>query len=547
MTPRTALAALICALPACAGFPEASWFPSAAYRAGVPRPDLGRAYTPHGALVAYARALAESAKDRVRFETLNVTEEGRVQPLLVITSPANLARLEALKAANGRLADPRTLTPGEADALTAAQPAFVWLGYSVHGYEASGSEASLAVAYHFAASEDPEVLSQLEKVVLLLDLTQNPDGRDRHVQAVGEVIQGANPPDGQDAQNQPRWPGGRFNHRLFDLNRDWAWQTQSESRAKAAAFLAWNPQVAADHHEMEPEASYYFPPTMQPVHEAIPRAFASSWQVAFGRGLARAFDAQGLAYYSKERFDLFYPSYGDSWPSFHGAVGMTFEMASPGGLSYTRRDGENLTLATRIRRHFTASLATVRTAAENRHALLSDYLKARREPVALGDRAGAFLFPADPDPGRAEGMAELPRRNGVEVQRTSEAASTSGLAFLGLGRAPRACPRAATSSPWTSPTLPSPRPCSSARRAWARSPATTSPPGAFPSPGACLSSRPRPGPGCRFRRRPPGRRPPGRRSPGRRSPGRRSPCPRPAGPTFCPRVSTAASAPSPPS
>jgi hypothetical protein len=428
-----ALVALLCAAPA-AGFPEPTWFPSAAYRPGLPRPDLGRAYTPHSALVAYARALAEAGKDRVRLETLHVTEEGRVQPLLVITSPGNLSRLEALKAANGRLADPRALAPGEAEALPQAQPVFVWLGYSVHGYEASGSEAALAVAYHYAASEDPAVLAQLEKVVLLLDLTQNPDGRDRHAQAVGEVVQGANPADGQDAQNQSRWPGGRFNHRLFDLNRDWAWQTQGESRAKAAAFLAWNPQVAADHHEMEPEASYYFPPTMLPVHEAIPKAFSSTWQAAFGRGLARAFDAQGLAYYSKERFDLFYPSYGDSWPSFHGAVGMTFEMATPGGLSYTRKDGENLTLSVRIHRHFTASLATVATAAENRHALLADFLKARREPVEQGEKAGAFLFPAEPDPGRAEALAELLRRNGVEVQRTSEALSTAGLEAIAVGK-----------------------------------------------------------------------------------------------------------------
>ncbi len=447
-------AVLLCGLPQGGSAQQATWFPSAAYRAGIPRPEVGRAYTAHSALVAYARALAEAAKDRVRFETLNITEEGRVQPLLVISSPANLARLEALKAANARLADPRALAPGEAEALPGSQPVFVWLGYSVHGYEASGSEASLAVAYHFAASEDPAVLAMLEKVVLLLDLTQNPDGRDRHVQAVGEVLQGQNPPDGQDAQNQPRWPGGRFNHRLFDLNRDWAWQTQGESRAKAAAFLAWNPQVAADHHEMEPEASYYFPPTMQPVHEAIPKPFASTWQSAFGRGLARAFDAQGLAYYSKERFDLFYPSYGDSWPSFHGAVGMTFEMASPGGLSYTRKDGENLTLAARIHRHFTASLATVATAAENRHALLADFLKARRERVDLGEKAGAFLFPADPDPGRAEGVAELLRRNGVEVLRTSEALSTSGLEAIALGRAPENLPAGSYLVPLDQPNAP---------------------------------------------------------------------------------------------
>lgn len=439
MKPLPALAALICALPAATaptGFPDATWFPSPAYRAGLPRPDLGRAYTPHGVLVAYAKALAEAAKDRVRLEILNVTEEGRPQPLLVITSPANLARLEALRAANGKLADPRTCAPAEAEALAKANPAFVWLGYSIHGYEASGSEAALAVAYHFAASEDPEVLAQLDKVVLLLDLTQNPDGRDRHAQAVGEVVQGQNPADGQDAQNQARWPGGRFNHRLFDLNRDWAWQTQGESRAKARAFLAWNPQVLADHHEMEPEGSYYFPPTMQPVHEAIPRPFASTWQVAFGRGLARAFDAEGLAYYSKERFDLFYPSYGDSWPSLHGAVGMTFEMASPGGLSYTRKDGENLTLATRIHRHFTASLATVRTAAENRHALLSDFHKVRRERLELGDRAGACLISAEPDPGRSAALVDLLRRNGVEVLRTTEALPTAGLEPVAPGKVP---------------------------------------------------------------------------------------------------------------
>lgn len=439
MKPLPALAAFVCALPAAAtlpfaGFPEATWFPSGAYRTGIPKPDLGKAYTPHSVLVAYAKALAEAAKDRVRLEILNVTEEGRPQPFLIISSPANMARLEALKAANGKLADPRTCSPGEAESIAKEQPAFVWLGYSIHGYEASGSEAALAVAYHFAASEEADVVAQLDRVVLLLDLTENPDGRDRHTQSVGEVVQGQNPSDGQDAQNQARWPGGRFNHRLFDLNRDWAWQTQGESRAKAAAFLAWNPQVLADHHEMEPEASYYFPPTMQPVHEAIPRPFASTWQVAFGRGLARAFDAQGLAYYSKERFDLFYPSYGDSWPSLHGAVGMTFEMASPGGLSYTRKDGENLTLATRIHRHFTASLATVRTASENRQALVSDFQKVRRERLDLGDRAGAFLISAEPDPGRSAALVELLRLNGVEVLRTTEAVSTSGLEALGQGK-----------------------------------------------------------------------------------------------------------------
>ncbi len=409
-----------------------AWFPSKNYRAGIPLPNAGKAYTRHADLVAYARALAAAAPDRVKLSTLNVTEEGRSQPFLAISSPANLARLEQLRADNARLADPRSCSSAEASRIIGANPAFVWLGYSIHGAEPSGSEAALAVAYHFAATLDPDALKQLDRVVLLMDLTQNPDGRERAIQSVSEVLQGANPPDPQDAQNTSRWPGGRFNHRLFDLNRDWAWQTQGESRAKAAAFLRWNPQVLADHHEMSAESSYYFPPTMQPIHDAIPTPFSGYWQQTFGQGVARAFDSHEFTFFSKDIFDLFYPSYGDSWPSLHGAVGMTFEMAGQVGMAYRRRDGETLTLEKRVQRHFTASLATVQTAADNREALISDFYKVRRERVDLGERAGAFLIAEGPDPGRSRALVELLLRNGLEVQRTTEGLGTANLEPIGV-------------------------------------------------------------------------------------------------------------------
>ncbi len=437
---RMALPALI-ALPLFSQVaPTASrapvWLPSRSYRAGVPLPNGGKAYTRHADLVAYANALAAAAPDRVQLFTLNVTEEGRPQPFLVITSPANLAKLEQLRTENAKLADPRTCSSDEAERIARANPAFVWLGYSIHGAEPSGSEAGLVVAYHFAASEDAEVLKQLDRVVLLLDLTQNPDGRERQVQSVSEVLQGINPADPQDAQNSGRWPSGRFNHRLFDLNRDWAWQTQGESRAKAMAFLSWNPQVLADHHEMSAESSYYFPPTMQPIHDAIPKPIAGYWQQTFGKGVARAFDAHEFTYFSKDVFDLFYPSYGDSWPGLHGAVGMTFEMAGQTGLAYKRRDGEILTLEKRVQRHFTASLATVQTAADNHEALVMDFQKVRRERLNLGDRAGAFLIAEGPDPGRARAMVETLRRNGVEVLCMTEGLGTAALEPIGVGALP---------------------------------------------------------------------------------------------------------------
>ncbi|HJV38886.1 MAG TPA: M14 family zinc carboxypeptidase [Geothrix sp.] len=427
--------------PACASISLLAGLPPGLLPAGdrrpdVPRPDLGTRYTSHHDLLAYVRALASAAPDRVKLLTLNVTEEGREQPFLVVSAPENLKRLDELQALNAKLADPRTCGEDEARRIAETNPAFVWLGYSVHGSEASGSEAALAVAYHFASARQPEVLKQLDRVVLLMDLTQNPDGLARHRQAVTEASTPFNTNDPMDAANTGRWPGGRFNHRLFDLNRDWAWQTQGESRAKAAAFLRWNPQVLADHHEMWPEATYYFPPTMQPIHEALPSAFSGRWQAAFGKGVARAFDAHGWAYFSRDVFDLFYPGYGDSWPTFQGAVGMTFEVAGQGGPAYKRQDGEILTLEGRIQRHVAASLATVATAASERQALLWDYQRAHRERVALGDRAGAFLLAEGDDPGRTRALVDLLERNGIEVLRTTATLGTAGLEPVGLAKAP---------------------------------------------------------------------------------------------------------------
>lgn len=432
--------AFLLAAPLLAQAAPSGFYPGKSYRTAVPAPVLGAAYTPDAELAAFVRGLAAAAPDRVRLYTYNTTEEGRPQLFLALSSPDNLARLDALKAANARLADPRTLSEAQAGAIIRTNPVFLWLGYAIHGSEPAGTEAALAVAYHFAACQDPEVLRQLDATVLLMDLAQNPDGRARHLQAVAEVLQGENPPDPQDAQNQGRWPGGRFNHRLFDLNRDWAWQTQRESRAKAALFLAWNPQVLADHHEMQPEKNYFFPPNMLPLHEALPGTAGGAWQAAFGAALGKTFDENGFAFFTQEDFDLFYPSYGDSWATFQGAVGMTFECPNPGGLAYLRKDGQVLKLAGRLHRHFTASLATVGLAADKRQQLLEDFYRVRRDRLATGDRAGAFLLSEGADAGRTRSLVQLLQRNGIEVLRTTASLSAAPFAPIAVGPTPALVP-----------------------------------------------------------------------------------------------------------
>jgi hypothetical protein len=431
MNPRI-LSALI-AVPVLAQ-PIPDLFGSGPFRPEVPRPSLGLRYTRQHELVAYLQSLAAAAPDRVRLELFNRTEEGHPQPLVIITSPANLRKLEALKAANAKLADPRVCTEAEAAAAANAQPVFLWLGYSVHGYEAGGTEAALAVAYRFAASNDPKVLEQLERVVLVMDVTQNPDGRERHLHTVIEATQGTNPPDPQDAQNTQSWPGGRFNHRLFDLNRDWAFQTQGESRAKAQVFREWNPQLAIDQHEMGPEANPFFPPHVEPTNGHIAKSFAGEWQTRIGQAIGAAMDRDGQAYFTHEIFDLFAPIYGDSWTSLQGIAGMTYEGPNPGGLRYQRKDGELLTLAGRIRRHVLASLGGVETASAHREAILLDYAKVRRERVQLGERAGAFIWAEGRDPGRARALAELLGRNGIEVRRAAEAVPAKSFEPLGPGK-----------------------------------------------------------------------------------------------------------------
>jgi hypothetical protein len=442
------------ALPLLAQAAQPSIYPGRSYRQAVPVPALGEAYTPHPDLVAYAERLAAAAPDRVRRFLYHTTEEGRPQVFLAISSPENLAKLDTLKADNARLANPGSLSGAQARELLGSQPVFVWLGYSIHGSEPAGTEAALAVAYHFAACQDPEVLAQLGRTVLLMDLTQNPDGRARHLQSVAEALQGENPPDPQDAQNQARWPGGRFNHRLFDLNRDWAWQTQAETRAKVALYLAWNPQVLADHHEMQPERNYFFPPNMEPRHQALPGASGNTWLGAFGNALAGAFDRQGFAFFTGEQFDLFYPSYGDSWASFQGAVGMTFECPNPGGLSYLRRDGELLRLSGRLQRHFTASLAAVGLAADKRRELLEDFYQVRLERHRQGDQAGAFLLGEGADPGRTLALVRLLQRNGLEVLRTTAPVNTAALTPIAVAGTPYQVPAGSYLVPLDQPRAP---------------------------------------------------------------------------------------------
>ncbi|MBK6940431.1 MAG: hypothetical protein IPH13_09560 [Planctomycetes bacterium] len=407
---------------------EFTFEPASRYAADVPTPaallgyELGQRFTTHEALLRAVDAIG-NATDRVEVRRYGSTATGRPLVLATVSSPANLARLGEIRDGMRRLADPRTWTSSaDRDALLASLPIVVWLSFNVHGNEPSPSEAALAVLWHYAAAADDATKALLEQTVIVIDPCLNPDGRERYVQWLNSVMGPMPNPDPHAEEHSEPWPGGRFNHYLFDLNRDWAFLTQIETQARVRAYRELLPQVHVDFHEMYPDSSYFFFPAAAPMNSNLPRHIAR-WGEVFGAGNAAAFDRFAWPYYTGEDFDLFYPGYGDAWPSFNGAIGMTYEQAghSPAGVVIRRDDGELLTLRDRTAHHFTSALATVATAQANRGALLADFARFFEDAIWEGKNGAerAFVLVPGRDPSRCDELVTLLTDQGVEVHRAT--------------------------------------------------------------------------------------------------------------------------------
>ncbi|HLX12393.1 MAG TPA: hypothetical protein VKS81_06225, partial [Bacteroidota bacterium] len=211
------------------------------------------------------------------------------------------------------------------------------------------------------------------------------------------------------------------------LNRDWAWLTQAESKARVRAYLEWKPQVHCDYHEMGFNSSYFFFPAFKPINKNFPKS-TMEWGEIYGKANAASFDAKGLRYWSGESFDLFYPGYGDSWPSLNGAIGMTYEQAGQTGVRVRRADDQILTLEDRMEHHMLSSWTTIRTTYEHRADRLRDFYKFFKDGIAEGTNGAVKTYILDPtkDAGRAAKLASLLTMEGVEVQKSSGAFSVTG-------------------------------------------------------------------------------------------------------------------------
>jgi hypothetical protein len=377
--------------------------------------DVREKITSPADIVRYMEALHAAAPTRTRLVRYGTSWQGRPLVALVIGTPARIAGLDAVKEDLRRLNDPRGLSAADADALLARIPVVTMILHGIHGNEITSSGAAMAEAYHLLAAQgDPDVDMVFRESLVVIDPVENPDGRARYL-SVNEL--GAArwaDPDPVAAERDEPWPRGRGNHYLFDLNRDLFIQSQAETRAKVDLFTRFRPHVVADLHEMSGNSTYFFPPTAPPSNPWFTDRQIQLMDV-FGEAIARDFDRRGFAYFNRDTYDLFYPGYVDMWPMTHGALGMTFEQASPRALVLRKSDGTLMSYADGVTHHFTAALQTMVTAARNRERILRDYLAFRQDGLRASGRGPAEYVLTGHDPGMTERLARNLVRNGVEV------------------------------------------------------------------------------------------------------------------------------------
>lgn len=305
------------------------------------------------------------------------TTQGRPLRAYVITSPENHQNLESIRKKHlGSIGL-------DAEQASMSDKSVVWLSFNVHGNEIGSIESAIAIVYELIKPQST-FTNKLNDVIIILDPCLNPDGFARYSHWLRDISGKFTHPGLYDREHMEPWPGGRQNHYVFDLNRDWAWQTQLESRLRMQLYQKWMPMVHIDVHEMGYNDHYYFPPAAEPFHQQI-TDYQRRFHQKIGERTAPKFDEKGWLYYSGERFDLFYPSYGDTYPSFNGAVGMTYEKAGIGaGRAILTKNGEILTIRDRIEHHKVAVLEAVSLSidegADLRKAFVNFFKESRSKP-----------------------------------------------------------------------------------------------------------------------------------------------------------------------
>ena len=397
------------------------------YNKEIPTPEsilgftVGEWHVSHDKLSEYMRALAK-ASDRISIENRGSTYEGRPLFLLTITSPKNHQNLEFIKEQHTLLSEPESKNLNINN-----MPAVVYQGFSIHGNEASGANAGLMVAYHLAASLDPNVEELLNDVVILFDPSYNPDGLQRFSQWVNTHKSNTLNPDPNDREYNESWPRGRTNHYWFDMNRDWLPVQLPESKARIKSFSEWLPNILTDHHEMGTNATFFFQPGIQSRVNPLTPKMNQILTKEIGEFHAEALNEIGSLYYTEESFDDFYYGKGSTYPDVNGSIGILFEQASSRG-HIQKSDHGLLTFPFTIRNQFKTALSTLKAAKNMRVKLLNYQRKFYADALKESNQSKykSIVFGNEKDPATSYRLAEILKRHKIKIHKLKKDTQIKG-------------------------------------------------------------------------------------------------------------------------
>ena len=365
------------------------------FDSSIPTPEqflgyaIGEQHTRHDRIVAYLKEL-DRLSDKVSFEIIGETFEHRAQVVAIFSSPENHKNLEQIRLQH---------LSNQLNGTNNKVPLVIHLAYNVHGNEPSSSEAALLTAYYLTASQSEETKQWLNNMIITMDPVINPDGRDRHTHWANMHKGTPAVSDPNDREHNEIWPGGRFNHYWFDLNRDWFLATFPETRNRINFFHKWRPYVQTDHHEMGTNSTFYFDPGKESSNNPIvPDYLYNKIYPKFGEYFTKATNSIGSMYFTKEAFDKLYPGYGSSYINFYGGAGFLFEQGSSRG-HVQETTTIPITFGFTIRNQFTASLATITAALAEKESLIEMrkqfYLTAKQQAANSVIKGYSFGDPND--------------------------------------------------------------------------------------------------------------------------------------------------------
>ncbi|RIW18181.1 zinc carboxypeptidase [Algoriphagus lacus] len=383
----------------------------------------GDRFTPHHRMVDYFEHVA-SQNPNIKLIQYGETNEKRPLIIAILSSPENMAKLEQIRTDNLKRA-------GLLEGTPSTEVPINWMSFNVHGNESVGMEAAISTFYTLADPKNPKSQEWLKDQIVIIDPCINPDGRDRYAMWYNQKMNTTLQPDLQSMEHNEPWPGGRANHYLFDLNRDWAWQVQVESQQRLKIYQQWMPQLHLDFHEQGIDQPFYMAPAAEPLHEQL-TDFQHEFQDIFGKNTAKYFDQMGRFYFTKERFDILYPSYGDSYPMYNGAIGMTIEQGGGGraGRGGFNSVGDTVTLSSRIAGHYTAAMSATEVTSQNAKRLVSEFATYfKNNSSNPKGKYKSFVIKGENNPAQLAKLLELMDKNGIKYGKATAKTGLKGFEY----------------------------------------------------------------------------------------------------------------------